>query len=299
MRVSDRGRRLVGFRCSWWIAVAILAATAGAGCKDSTPCPTVNDGGTDGARACVVPPATCNPGEHAEYGYCFSDSEEIAIPAGTFQMGAPSGTDFPQHGVTLAEFRIDRDEVTNGRYQLCVEAGCCDPPRYNGSYTGREPYYGNADFGFFPVVFVSWDQARQYCEGAGKRLPTEAEWEFAARGDDGRLYPWGSTGPDGSRANFGRGRDGDTNQVGSYAGGASPFGVDDMAGNVWEWVADWYDVGYYAVSPSADPKGPESGVTRVVRGGSFGSDATTLYSFYRGSYLPTEAYGNLGFRCAR
>jgi len=299
MRVVDRGASLLGCRNLRWIVIAVLLAVCAAGCKESKPCPAGDDGGTDGGRACVVPTVTCNAGEHAEFGVCFTDAEEIVIPAGTYQMGAPSGTEFPQHGVTLSEFRIDRYEVTNARFQLCVEVGCCDPPRYDGSYTGREPYYGNPDFSFFPVVFVGWEQARQYCEGAGKRLPTEAEWEFAARGDDGRLYPWGSTSPDGSLANFGRGRDGDTVQVGSYPGGASPFGVDDMAGNVWEWVADWHDAGYYTSSPSSDPKGPESGVTRVVRGGSFGSDPTALYSFYRGTYLPTESYGNVGFRCVR
>jgi len=215
-------------------------------------------------------------------------------------MGAPSGSDFvPLHSVSVSAFKLDKYEVTNARFQLCVDAGCCDPPRYDGSYTGREPYYGNAAFGFWPVVFVSWDQAKQYCEGAGKRLPTEAEWEYAARGDDGRLFPWGSNTPDGSLANFGGARDGDTAQVGSYAAGASPFGVDDMAGNVWEWVADWYDPGYYGASPAADPKGPDSGLAKVARGGSFGSDATTLYSFYRGVYLPEDSYANLGFRCAR
>ena len=281
-----------------WTACVVLFVAAG--CKDSTPCPAANDGGTDGGRVCVVPPATCNAGEHAEYGTCFTDEEEIAIPAGTFQMGAPSGTEFvPQHGVTLADFRLDRYEVSNVRFQLCVEAGCCDPPRYDGSYTGREPYFANPDYSFFPVVFVSWDQARQYCEGAGKRLPTEAEWEYAARGDDGRLYPWGSDAPDSSRANYGGARDGDTKQVGSYAAGASPFGVDDMAGNVWEWVADWYDPNYYGSSPASDPAGPDLGLAKVARGGSFGSDATTLYTFYRGSYLPEESFANLGFRCAR
>jgi formylglycine-generating enzyme required for sulfatase activity len=281
-----------------WAACAVLLV--GAGCKESS-CPTATDAGTDGgARVCVVPPATCNAGEHAEFGVCFTDEEEIEIAGGTFQMGAPSGTDFvPQHDVTLSAFKLDKYEVTNGRFKLCVDTGCCDPPRYDGSYTGREPYFGNDSFGFFPVVFVSWDQARQYCEGAGKRLPTEAEWEYAARGDDGRLYPWGSDTPDHSRANFGGARDGDTLQVGSFPSGDSAFGVADMAGNVWEWVADWYDPNYYGSSPANDPPGPEAGNAKVARGGSFGSDATTLYSFYRGVYLPEESFANLGFRCAR
>jgi formylglycine-generating enzyme required for sulfatase activity len=282
------------------VAVAVLVLAVAAGCKESKACDTEADAGPDGGRACVVPAATCNAGEHAEFGVCFTDDEEITIPGGTFSMGAPSGTEFvPQHDVTISEFKLDKYEVTTGRFQLCVEAGCCDPPRYDGSYTGREPYYGNPDFGFWPVVFVSWEQARQYCEGAGKRLPTEAEWEYAARGTDGRLYPWGSDSPAATLANFGGARDGDTAQVGSFGAGASPFGVHDLAGNVWEWVADWYDAGYYGASPATDPTGPESGVAKVARGGSFGSEYNKLYTFYRAAWLPEESYGNLGFRCAR
>jgi eukaryotic-like serine/threonine-protein kinase len=282
------------------VAITAVVLLTAAGCKDSKSCATADDGGTDGGRVCTAPAVTCNAGEHAEYGACFAEADEVTIPAGTFTMGAPSGSDFvPKHSVTLAEFKLDRYEVTNARYQLCVDAGCCDPPTYDGSYTGREPYYGNPDFGLYPVVFVSWAQAKQFCEGAGKRLPTEAEWEYAARGGDERLYPWGSDSPSTARANFGKAKYGDTAQTGTHADGASPFGAEDLAGNVWEWVADWFYADYYASSPSDNPAGPENGVTKVARGGSFGSEATALYSFYRGSYLPEETFGNLGFRCAR
>jgi formylglycine-generating enzyme required for sulfatase activity len=274
------------------------------GCKDDCPSGTAVDAGTldagdAGPRECVIPDVSCASGEHAEYGLCILDSDEAVVTAGTFDMGAPSGSEFPEHAVTLQEFRIDVTEITNERFMACVDAGCCDPLSYDGSYTGREPYYGNLQYAQYPVIFVTWDQARQYCECLGKSLPTEAEWEYAARGSDGRLYPWGSDPPDSSLANFDMAQDGDTEAVGDYPDGASPFGVVDMAGNVWEWVADWYDVDYYLSSPSTDPPGPESGVFRVARGGSFGSGATTLYSFYRSSYLPTESFSNLGFRCAR
>jgi formylglycine-generating enzyme required for sulfatase activity len=289
-----------------WVAALAAQTWAWGGCDD--PCPPCDrtdadgdaDADTDGEPLpCVIPEVECEDGEHGEYGVCVPDTEQVAVPGGTFDMGAPSGDELPLHTVTVGDINIDQYEVTNERYAACVDAGCCTAPAYDGSYSGRQPYYGNEMFRRCPVIFVTWDQARRYCEGLGARLPTEAEWEHAARGGEGRPYPWGADPPNSSRANFGSSRTGDTGEVGRRPDGATPEGVHDMAGNVWEWVADWYSATYYTESPSDNPQGPESGVARVARGGSFGSEATEIYSFYRVGFHPTETFSNVGFRCVR
>ena len=260
------------------------------------------DGDGDGdalpPRECELPEVECAEGEHPLYGLCVAGSERVTVAAGTFDMGAPSGDEFPAHTVNISEFVLDATEVTNEHFQACVDAGCCDPPTYDGSYSGRQPYFGNGDFARYPVVFVTWQHARDFCEGQGGRLPTEAEWEYAARGSDGRYYPWGSEDPNDSRAHYDEARDGDTAEVARHSEGNSPFGAEDMAGNVWEWVADGYSASYYTASPADDPQGPDSGAARVARGGSFGSAATEILSFYRASFHPQESFSNTGFRCA-
>ena len=200
---------------------------------------------------------------------------QVFIPEGVFQMGGLDPAAFedekPSHRVTMHAFWIDRVEVTNAMYALCVQAGGCTQIPFNFNSKARQSYFNNPEFDTYPVIYVGWAEAEAYCKWAGRRLPTEAEWERAARGDDFRTYPWGDDRPTASYANFNY-QFGDTNQVGSYPAGASPFGVLDMAGNVSEWVQDYYDADYYSSSINNNPTGPAARTTyfnRVVRGGHF------------------------------
>ncbi|MEW6406685.1 MAG: SUMF1/EgtB/PvdO family nonheme iron enzyme, partial [Chloroflexota bacterium] len=206
---------------------------------------------------------------------------QVLIPEGTFYMGGvdgrAAGDEKPVHQVTMSAFWMDKVEVTNGMYALCVKAGACQIPRELKSES-QQLYYTNADFNDYPVVYVTWYMATSYCEWAGRRLPTEAEWERAARGDDTRTYPWGDQIPDAQHANF-NSYFGDTSRVGSLPMGASPFGVLDLSGNVAEWVNDYYDKDYYSSGVNFNPGGPASRTSvfnRVVRGGSFRDEAVNI-----------------------
>jgi formylglycine-generating enzyme required for sulfatase activity len=218
------------------------------------------------------------------------------VPAGEFTMGSNEGDsdEQPVHTVFLNSYYMDKYEVTNALYKACVDEDICTQPPNITSYS-RSRYYGGSAYVDYPVIYVDWSQANTYCEWRGARLPTEAEWEKAARGTDGRTYPWGE-GIDCSRANY---CEGDTTEVGSYESGVSPYGIYDMAGNVWEWVADWYDSGYYNNTPSSNPTGPSSGDYRVLRGGSWGDNESYLRAFYRLMNVPVNFSGNFGFRCSR
>jgi formylglycine-generating enzyme required for sulfatase activity len=226
----------------------------------------------------------------------------VYVPEGEFLMGSPAGQgaddEHPQHMVYLDAFWIDQTEVTNAQYRQCLEAGAC-----------RKPYYWD-DSGYNapdqPLVGVSWDDARTYCEWVGARLPTEAQWEKAARGTDGRKYPWGNEDADCDRANYyGKpcacgGTDpcvGKPSQVGAHPAGASPYGALDMAGNVWEWVADWYAADYYSRSPARNPQGPDSGEYRGLRGGSWYLNDNYVRSAFRYRFIPDLRFFNWGFRC--
>lgn len=278
---------------------------------DAVHCPQGDD--CDDTRAAVYPgaPELCDgvdnqcPGD-AGYGQvdegCGGDGMAV-IPAGCFDMGDPFGEGFgdelPVHNVCISVFEMDVHEVTNAEYAACADAGDCTPPYYTDSWL-RATYYGDPAYADFPVIWVDGYQAEAYCGWLGKRLPTEAEWEYAARGGlAGKRYPWGDS-ITGTNANYwesGDPWDEDTSEVEFYA--PNGYGLYDMAGNVWEWVGDWYQFDYYAVSPPNDPPGPASGTYRVFRGGSFVDDPDFLRTAARGYDYPDEYGLFLGFRCAR
>lgn len=218
-------------------------------------------------------------------------SEMILIPAGEFTMGSNDGeaSEKPAHKVYLDTYEIGKYEVTVAQYRkFCRATGRAMPV--------EAPPWGWKDD--HPIVNVSWFDAEAYCKWAGGRLPTEAEWEKAARGTEGRTYPWGNTWDKNKCANYGLGLK-STAAVGSYPSGASPYGCMDMAGNVWEWSADWHGEHYYSASPARNPKGPGSGKYRVLRGGSFyNSDSNNRCAFRLTDY-PYDYYFTNGFRLAR
>lgn len=255
----------------------------------------------------------------------------VLIPEGPFLRGSPPGQgdpdEQPQRMIHLDAFYLDRYEITNRHYQAFLKATnhrapehCCDPS-YN-LWTSREIATELLDH---PVVNVDWFDADAYCRWAGKRLPTEAEWEKAARGTEARLYPWGSQW-DPTRANgvaYWAGRDFATADeakiwwgeagaellkkgvqgiltlpVTALEAGATPTGLMHLAGNVWEWVADWYDPQYYAASPDQNPKGPEAGEYKVLRGGSWLNHRHLLRTTARDASRPTMRNHGTGFRCA-
>jgi formylglycine-generating enzyme required for sulfatase activity len=246
----------------------------------------------------------------------------VYVPAGEFLMGSTdsdtlaSSDEKPLHTVYLNAFWIDQTEVTNTMFALFVKNNSylTDAERNGSSWAFIDANWNKvpgADWQHplgpssslagkenHPVVDVSWNDAVAYCEWAGLRLPSEAEWEKAARGTDGRTYPWGNSSPNCSLANYSA-CGGTTEAVGIHPSGASPFGVLDMAGNVWEWVNDWYSETYYIQSPDSNPAGPSGGTSKVLGGGSWFNSGGDIRSTIRGRGGPDYTGDYIGFRCAR
>jgi len=267
-------------------------ATATAGARVSTatapPAPTPTAAPTPASSPTVRMPGTSRVRS-------VDAMVEVWVPGGSFRMGLESGweSERPVRAVTLDGFWLDRTEVTNAQYQACVATGRCSQHDYPLSSDFSAPQQ--------PVVEVTWFDASDYCAWVGARLPTEAEWEYAARGPDGVLYPWGNDLREGiancEESVCKDGYEWTTAPVGSFPEGASWVGALDMAGNVWEWVADWFDA--YPATPQTNPTGPSAGEWRVTRGGDYDNDETYMRSVHREEDLPTATYDSLGFRCAR
>ena len=250
----------------------------------------------------------------------------VYVPAGDFLMGAKAGdliedaNELPQHTIYLDAFWIDRTEITNGMFAKFVQAtgyqtdaerlgtgtaldflqgrSSWDPARSGVSWQHPNNPSDNIDnLSMRPVVQVSWNDASAYCKWVNRRLPTEAEWEKAARGEDGNIYPWGNEDLNADLLNFDL-LVGHLTDVGSYPAGASPYGALDMLGNAYEWVFDWNDSNYYSHSPASNPQGPISGSTHIIRGGSWNYGVVWTHMTSRSKLVPTARVETLGFRCS-
>jgi formylglycine-generating enzyme required for sulfatase activity len=263
-------------------------------------------------RPVTVTPASGEPAAYATRIWDVDGSVMVEVPAGEFLMGSDGdpnalADEYPQRAVYLDAFWIDQTEVTNEQFaaflneqgnqteggvaRLDLEDVDSLVERVDGTFRPRSGYVDH------PVIEVSWFGAAAYCQWVGKRLPSEAEWEKAARGADARIYPWGDQW-DFARANTDEQGPGRTSPVGSYPSGTSPHGALDMAGNVWEWVADWYDGDHYGQSPDRNPTGPPSGNFRVLRGGAWSRSYVRARSANRNASYPVRGDEGLGFRCA-
>lgn len=229
------------------------------------------------------------------------NAEMVLVPSGEFTMGSDQksdpyfwGAEGPEHTVFLDSYYIYRTEVTNAMYQECVNAKACPKPAQVFSATHAD-YFVNPQYSKYPVIYVSWTGALSYCQWAIAKLPTEAQWEKAARGTDGRLFPWGNDTPTSSLLSF---NSRDTAEIGSFPQGVSPYGALDMAGNVLEWVNDRFQSGYYSVSPLENPIGPAGTDRRVIRGGAWHhSDISALRTVARASLKESYTGNDIGFRC--
>jgi formylglycine-generating enzyme required for sulfatase activity len=227
---------------------------------------------------------------------------QVYVPSGTFLMG--STDDFneaelqekPQHSVYLDGYWMDQTEVTQGMFKRCIASGTCPDVVHD---LEQNPNFTNSEYDNHPAVYVSWDQAKTYCERVGRRLPTEAEWEKAARGTDGRLYPWGDLPPNGNQALFDKAMN-TTRPVGSYPDGMSPYGALDMIGNVREWVFDFYSEYYYGESAERNPTGPTEAEDNehVLRGAAWTDAVHYTHLAMRFHHVPWSPGDNRGFRCA-
>lgn len=247
-----------------------------------------DDAAADSAVTVTGDAAAVCPGNVAK-------SDTVNVPAGSYIIGCNAAVDteclsdeLPMHTVTLSAFQIERTEVTQSQYATCIAAGSCTAPSCAW----------DCSLGDHPAACIIWDQAKAYCAWAGRRLPSEAEWEAAARGPKGLKYPWGNQTADCALTNM-AGCTGSTDAVGQHPTGASPFGALDMAGNVVEMVADWYDAAYYQTSPMTDPTGPTTGTRYGGRGGGYASAEVWQRASDRDVYDLADSYKALGFRCAQ
>jgi formylglycine-generating enzyme required for sulfatase activity len=217
---------------------------------------------------------------------------QVYIPAGEFMMG--SGTSYVEtvaHKVYLDAYWLDQTDVTNSMYALCVKADkCTRPAHYNH-------YFDDPKYADYPIVYVTWYAAQDFCTWEGGTLPTEAEWEKAARGWDDRPYPWGTDSPSDSLLNY-NGSHNDIVSAYDYLQAISPYGLLQMSGNVRQWMSDWYKRNYYSISPYKDPQGPSTGTYKSLRGGAFNDNSQEVGTFYRADHDPTSAGQERGFRCA-
>ena len=237
-------------------------------------------------------PISLSPPIETGSAFAYADGAVLmAVPHGEFVMGHGTA-DNPEHTVTLSDFWIYSTEVTNHQYSLCVDQEWCTPPDQ-----ADNPEYRSFEGLNKPAVGVTYEQASSYCTFVNADLPTEAQWEKAARGSDGRPYPWGEIDPSCDLLNFDNCIKKTIDVAGSLDG-TSPYGALNMAGNVYEWVADWYDPVYYEVSPPGDPQGPDSGRARVIRSSGFRSSANQSLSYARSYSSPNDHRPDLGFRCA-
>lgn len=295
--------------------VATLAAAnaPGAPAEEETAEDLEEAGGEAAPTATTAPLPTETPSVVvSEAGLVQRGVEMVLMPGGTFEMGG--GPAEPAHEVTLGPFYIDRYEVTNAAWEECVLAGACLPPVSTTNYTGEE-YYGVERYAGFPVVNIDWRNADAYCRWRGSALPTEAQWEMAARvapqTGAATVYPWGDewnpdllNACDASCPLDNRNTSNDdgwpqTAPVDAFEGGASPIGALNMAGNVAEWTADWFSDATYADSPAENPTGPDSGTERVVRGGAWGVANPALFDArFRSKFSPDLQGLGIGLRCA-
>lgn len=295
---------------------------------DNTATPAPSTTSTPTVTPSPTPTYTPTPSEYPPILTRSADGMSmIYIPAGSFLMGSAAddviaaADEKPQRTVILDAFYIDQYEVnveqyaaflnSLGSYQRACENVDCTLPQNLAGYTsylleqdlgdGTVQYYPVTGFANYPANHISWYGAKAYCQSVGARLPTEAEWEYAARGADGRIYPWGNTAPDDTRAVFQSNDYSNMKPVDALPDGASPFGIYGMAGSLWEWTADWYNESYYQEAPNRNPTGPETGFMRVVRGGAwpYNNQADRLRSANRLSLSPEFISSTVGFRCAR
>lgn len=281
-----------------WVKFSVeqtMAALAPTATPEPTATPTLMP--TPVMRSTPIP-APADPANYLPVYNPVSAMEVVFIPAGDFLMGSTvhdtnrDTNEEPQHKVYLDAFWISKTQVTNAMLTACVSAEVC---KYSVK-ASTNPNYLDPLYASHPVVYVAWDMAQTYCDWTGGRLPTEAEWEKAARGPNGAKYPWGEDQPREKFVNVNN-FIGNTTTAGLFPYGKSFYGALDMGGNVREWVSDWYDPNYYQNSSASNPQGPETGEKKVLKGASFSDPIRYTRTANRLSHVPGSPGAVRGFRC--